>query len=431
MTLNTSEIESVLIDLGAAVARDHSRRHRRRTLVLVAALATAVTASVAVAGTIDDWWTGAQPAVHDAVVSEAMHENDGVIPIDLSKKATVATTSDAQLVAVATKSGGFCLTPFHDGKMAGSSCDSTPVKDDGTASVYNTRTSYYKDDPDKQWWIGYGRVTDAGAASVDLSSVGLPADVHLDRGGFFLFDIPRDQWSQLTEQHGPMLVRNASGAVIRKGCIYTGIAPGKWYSGSGAIGGGGDTCDLQSPAALIPHPDLSKAQKLVQLTFTHDQGTLHLDAGSTLAIWDAPEAGGKTCYFTALANEQPTPAYDANGNPISGANPIGVINCAVPGDWPSGTNPIDARCGATLVGGDHYAGYCAGLVKPDSGIATLQRVGKDASTPVAGGGNAFLVELPDRPRDGKGPGAIPGGPYSIVGYDAGGHEVASTPVASP
>ena len=147
------------------------------------------------------------------------------------------------------------------------------------------------------------------------------------------------------------------------------------------------------------------------------------------AIWEAPEAGGKTCYFAALAGQQPTPAYDVNDNPVNGANPIGVIDCGMTGDWPSDRTPIDTRCGASLVNGDHYAGYCAGLMKPKSGITSLQLVGEDASTPVALGGNAFLVELPDRPRDGKRPGAIPGGPYSIVGFDAGGREVASVPVA--
>ena len=106
MTLNALEIEDVLAEIGAAVMRDHSRRrHRRRISALAAALTTTVLASVAVAGTIDDWWTNAQPAVHDRAVREAAHENDGLIAIDLSKKATVATSSDAQLVAVATRSG--------------------------------------------------------------------------------------------------------------------------------------------------------------------------------------------------------------------------------------------------------------------------------------------------------------------------------------
>ena len=64
------------------------------------------------------------------------------------------------------------------------------MKDDGTGSVYMTRASDDRAAPNERWWIGYGRITDAGAASVDLSSVGLPADVHLEPRGFFLLDIP-------------------------------------------------------------------------------------------------------------------------------------------------------------------------------------------------------------------------------------------------
>jgi hypothetical protein len=432
MTIDAREIDSLLGELRVAIRGDHNRRQRHRR-VLITALATlsVAFASVAVAGSYEDWWTGAAPAVHAGAVDEAMHENDGLIATDLSKKATVATLSDSQLVAVATKSGGFCLTAFHDEKSVGSSCSDEPTKPDGTASVYESRTSYPLDSHGnllpsaEQFWLGYGRVTDANAASLDLSSVGLPATVHLTRGGFFLFDLPRDKWGSLDGAHGPIVIRDASGKTLRSGCINLGLAPGKAWSGGGSIGGAGDSCTELPPAP--PRPDLAKAQKIIEHTLEHDQGTYR--AGEAIALWQAPEADGSICSFWALAAPQPAFDSDANGLPlhVQPANPVHPTNCAKRGDETQPT-AIKVGTGASWVR-DHYAVTVDGSVRAGSGIAAVAVVGADGN-PIAAtyGAGEFFAELPDTPRVGKGVGPIPGGPYRVVGYDANGKQVASRPI---
>src|SRR5690349_7387434 len=96
-----------------------------RTSATPCAGATRITA---VAGTADDWWTDAQPPVNPSAVEASAVDNAGVIAIDLSKKALVASIRGSQLDAVATKSGGYCLIAIHNGETVDSACDDTPVE---------------------------------------------------------------------------------------------------------------------------------------------------------------------------------------------------------------------------------------------------------------------------------------------------------------
>ena len=182
----THDVESLLGHLATAVQRDHRRRRRQRLLGGLAAVAVVCTTGVALAGSYADWWTGAEPPVNPSQVDRVIEENTiGLLTPDGSRKATVARTPNAALVAIATKGGGYCLIPSLTGRPSiGNSCTSAPESELRTyASPPETRGT--------RVWILYGRVIDDGAASLDLRGVGLAEPVPLARGGFFLVELPQ------------------------------------------------------------------------------------------------------------------------------------------------------------------------------------------------------------------------------------------------
>jgi hypothetical protein len=387
--MNTAEL---LEQLSTAVRRDAARRRRRRRVTLATALlAFVVVGGVGVAGTYGNWWTDNAPAVQPAQLNEVAQENDSVgIHLDLSKKATVARTADAALDAVATNGGkGYCLSLFLNGtKGMGTSCSTD------SESEYRTRA-------DDAHWIAYGRILDDGAAALDLSGAGLPAHVPLERGGFFLFDIPRDAWHALDGHSGDIAILDAGGRTIRRACVFVGFAPGKPISGDGGLGDKPGTCASLKP--IVPDPELDRAKRLVSLTLTHDQGYYH--AGDTIALWTAPNRGGGTCFTLGSADTMP-----AHGSGSCGSAPVPSYS---PG------------LGSALVGGDHYANLVEGFVEPKLDAAKVELVGADETLPVAFANGAYLAELPDSPKVGNGPGPIPGGPWRVVYEDAAGKEVGS------
>jgi hypothetical protein len=388
MTIDTVEL---LDQLGVAVRRDAARNRRRRRLSVAAVLAAVVlVAGVAVAGTYDDWWTNSAPAVQPAQLGEVAAENKSAgIDLDLSEKATVARTDDAALDAVATNGDkGYCMSLFLDGtKGMGTSC--TTVAD----SEYMTRA-------DDSHWIGYGRILDAGAAALDMSGAGLPARVPLERGGFFLFDIPRDRWKSLDGRSGDIAVLDSSGKAIRTACVFVGIAPPSQFAGDGGLGDKPGTCAALKP--IIPAPELDHATRLVALTLTHDQG--YYTAGDTIALWTAPNRGGGDCWFISTA---------ATAQHVGGASCQG-----------SSAGSFSPTLGSTLVG-DHYANLVQGFVDPKLGAVRAALVGATETLPVSLANGAYLAELPDSPRAGKGPGVVPGGPWRLVLSDDAGREVKS------
>jgi len=187
-----------------------------------------------------------------------------------------------------------------------------------------------------------------------------------------------------------------------------GPAPGAYGSGNrwGVLGGRGDSCDQHVPPPIVV--EMAKARKLVELTLTDADGIYK--AGDTIAFWQAPSTDGQTCFILGLADERPAPN--------------GPADCRKGKRW-SASHPIDARSSAGLVNGDHYSNMATGFVDPQSGIVRISLESRSGVKDVAFGGGAYITELPNSPRDGKGPGPIPGGPYTIIGYDALGARVAA------
>ena len=315
----THDVESLLRDLATAVNRDHRRRRRQRLLGGLAAAAVVCTAGVALAGSYADWWTGAEPPVNPSQVDRVIEENTiGLLTPDGSRKATVARTANAALVAVATKGGGYCLIPSLTGRPSiGNSCTSAPESELRTyASPSEARGT--------RVWILYGRVMDDGAASLDLRGVGLAKPVPLERGGFFLLELPQTEWTALDNRHGPVSILDASGRVLRTGCAWLGPAPGRYGSGNrwGMLGDDPDSCDQSVPPPVVI--DTDHAAKLVEITLTHPQGVYQ--PGDRIAMWRAPTTRGDTCFFIGLADVRPTPRGGSNP---AGAGHVRIRHLAV------------------------------------------------------------------------------------------------------
>ena len=407
----THDLESLLHDLATAVNRDHRRRRRQRVLAGLVVAAAVCTAGVALAGSYSDWWTGAEPPVNPRQVDRVIEENTiGLLTPDGSRKATVARTPNAALVAVATKGGGYCLIPSLVGRPSiGNSCTSAPENELRTyASPPGTDGT--------RVWILYGRVMESGAASLDLRSLGLAEAVPLARGGFFLLELPPARWAALDDRHGPAKILDTGGRVLRTGCAWLGPAPGRYGSGNrwGMLGDDPDSCDQTVPPPVVIETD--HAVKLVETTLTHPLGIYR--PGDRIAMWRAPTSHGNTCFFIGLADVRPTPP--------GGANPAGAGTCGA-ATWPS-QSPIQVGASKSLAG-DRYTVLVTGRVEPGSGIVRVELEGTTGGqVDTAFGNGAFLAELPDAPRAGKRPGPVPGAPYTAVGYDTHGNEVASAPV---
>lgn len=364
--MNTTEL---LDELRVAVRRDAAHRARRRRAAAAVVVLTAILlGGVGVAGTYGDWWTGNAPAVQPGQLNEVAQENDSFgIHLDLSKKATVAQTDDAALDAVATNGGkGYCLSLFVGAKGMGTSC--TAVAD-----------SEYRTAADDTHWIAYGRVLDADAAALDLSGAGLPAHVPLERGGFFLLDIPRAQWPALNERHGDVAVLDGSGHTIRRACVWVGEAPGSPVSGGGVLGDPGQ-CDVPPP--VDPVPDRAKARRLV--------------ADGDIALWEAPSVDGRgTCWFTGTAE---SPAIHVG---------LGAGGCRSGAEPPNGGENL-----STMYGG----GVASGFLRPGSGIVRVTLRGDGWTADAAVANDAFITRMPGN------------APFDVVGYDKTGSELASSHV---
>jgi len=362
--MNAAEL---LDRLSTAVHRDAARRrHRRRVAFVVGLLAVFVLGGVGVAGTYDDWWTNNAPAVQPGQLDEVAGENDSFgIHLDLAEKATVARTGDVALDAVATNGGkGYCLALFVGTTGLGTSC--TSLAD----SEFRTRAG-------DGHWIALGRILDHDAAALDLSGAGLPAHVPLARGGFFLYDIPRDRWAALNERHGDVSIVDGAGRTIRRACVWVGEAPGSPVSGGGVLGEAGQ-CDVPPP--VDPVPDRAKARRLV--------------ADGDVALWDAPSVDGRgTCWFTGTSESPAGHVGLGAGGCRSNAEPA----------------PTDELL-STMTGG----GLVSGILRPGSRIVKVTIRGDGWSVDAAVANDAFLARIHHDP------------PFDVVGYDAQGTQLAST-----
>ena len=369
------------------------------------------TAGVALAGSYADWWTGAEPPANPRQVDRVIEENTiGLLTPDGSRKATVARTPNAALVAVATKGGGYCLIPSLAGRPSiGNSCTSAPESELRTyASPPETSGT--------RVWILYGRVDDDGAASLDLRGVGLAEPVPLERGGFFLLELPQTAWAALDNRHGPAAILDAGGRVLWTGCAWLGPAPGRYGSGNrwGMLGDTPDSCDQ-----TVPPPVVIDTGPRRQARRNHP----HAPAGDLSA-----RRPGRHVARADHARETPASSSDsptcARHRTAGRIQPVRARAAPQPGrrrarsrsrqGWVS---PATATPCSSPAASSRGAGSPASSSSPD---------GRVVQTAFAN--DAFLAELSDAPRAGKRPGPVPGGPYTAIGYDTHGNQVASTPV---
>ena len=213
---------------------------------------------------------GAEPQAKPGQVDRVIEENTiGLLTPDGSRKATVARTPNAALVAVATKGGGYCLIPSLAGRPS--------IGELGRRARRRASLRTYASPLETRGtrvWILYGRVTDDDAAYLDLRGVGLAEPVPLERGGFFLLELPETAWAALDNRQGPAAILDAGGRVLWTGCAWLGPAPGRYGSGNrwGMLGDTPDSCDQTVPPPVVI--DTHQAVKLVEITLTHPQGML-------------------------------------------------------------------------------------------------------------------------------------------------------------
>jgi hypothetical protein len=192
--------------------------------VAVAACALLLATGAAVAAVHGvPWWEDAAPPMNPKVVDWqlAPPADGGDFPptADRSRARTVAQADGAALVAAPVGKGGYCVIPSLPGSP-----------DLGFSCVYQLDDefrSYARPPSDgTPRWIVYGRITDPGAAALDLSeAAGVPFKVAVQRGGFFLGNVPRSRWNELSGQAGKGKIVDASGEILRTGCVNWGPSP--------------------------------------------------------------------------------------------------------------------------------------------------------------------------------------------------------------
>jgi hypothetical protein len=394
---------------GASFPRALVRRNR---LTLALAVAALVLAAAAVAAVTDiPWWQDGPPPVDPRAVASVAADN---LPADLdvANARTVATAGDAALVAVPLGASGYCLIPALGGRgNLGAQCEyqvRAPEHGDDDRAVSATRAAA---GGEPAHWIVYGRITDPRAEKIDLGRLSLD----LARGGFFLGNVPEDEWPALSGTANAGQIVGRSGTVLRHGCVDWGPAPGA----TGAAGGespvplwtdaeAGATCRAQLP----PTPatvDLARATKLFDVTLTAPYSIWK--AGEKISFEAAPASDGTTCMVAV-----------GPGLPGTGCGSVRVA--------PSGAQraAIDVGLGAQLAhehGRAFYAWAISGSVDPDRGIAKLEVRSGSTVTPVTFGGGFFFAQLHETtPGPVKGTVPLPPGPWEVVGYDAAGNEVA-------
>jgi hypothetical protein len=396
----------------AHVAGISPRPWRRPRVLLAAAVGALLLATGAAVAAIEGvpWWEDAAPPVNPTVLDWQLAPpadgSDFPPTADRSRARTVATADGAALVAAPVGKGGYCVIPSLPGSP-----------DLGFSCIYQPGDefrSYARPPSDgTPRWIVYGRITDPGAAALDLSeAAGVPFEVPLKRGGFFLGNVPSNRWSVLSGRAGEGKIVDASGATLRSGCVNWGPAPDQPGAGRSRypFWSEGDGPCTARPVPTLPRIDLDRAQKLVTLRLTSDFSIWK--KGSTVALWRAPTLEGGECVYTAAAS--PRPSGVSNRMPGGGG-------CRLSREGP----PSGSRFGLVQLSPDS-GGLVSGEVGPTSGIVRVELRSGSGSRKLPLNEGYFLGQLPE----GGGPGRLPpGGPFTIAGYDAAGREVASVDLA--
>lgn len=169
-----------------------------------------------------DWWTDAEPATNKEVVEVQLAPErcrTGWLQqiADPALARTVARAPGAALVAAPTKKGGYCLLPQLPRRPGESVVGAGLGFSCGGGRRVETVAA---DSEGVPHWYVYGRILDAGAASVDLSdAAGTPLRVGLGRDGFFMASLPESSWGRLDDRWDNVAIADSGGHVIRKKCV--------------------------------------------------------------------------------------------------------------------------------------------------------------------------------------------------------------------
>jgi len=389
-------------------ARRHVRLRRPRlTFALIGTAVLLATAAVA-AATEGPWWqSGAPPVDPQAVVSVA--RDNMPADVHVADARTVVTDDDAALVAVPLDASGYCLIPALDGRASfGSSCV-YQVRDPEQGDSDTARTAARPaagGAPAR--WLAYGRITDPRAASVDLGAL----EVRLATGGFFLTEIPDDQWQKLSGTANRGSILDSSGRVLRSGCVNWGDAPGASAGGTQPdttlwIDQPTGAC---KPQRLPPEPtlELDQAKPLFDVTLTQPYSIWQ--PGQQISFEQVPASDGTTC--VVVRGPGLPPGADHCGLRL-GASPDG--------------RPIDSSIGAQLVHEDGKALYVfdiSGTIDPSANIARVTLTAGSTAANVTEADGFFFAQLPaTTPGPLAGSIPLPAGPWILTGYDGTGRQV--------
>jgi hypothetical protein len=402
--MSDARYEKLLGNLSIAVNRDHARRHRR--LVWVAAVAAALLAAAAVAAATQQppWWESGTPPVNPKVVNEQLAPIKGESfppSADRSRARTVAELKGATLVAAPVAKDGYCMVPALPREPdIGSSCE---------YQLTDEVRSYSSPGKDPRWII-YGRLTDERAATLDMSdAVGASLQVKLQPGGFFIADLPAARWSALDDGTGAAKVLSGSGKTLATVCLAFGPSPSASGAGATRVPSPLNAPPCSVPEAIPGKPVLSDAQKLVATTLAHDFSVWK--AGTTVALWQAPDAGGKdSCEFLA-----PVPV------PLNDPLQIGLTGCgADPGTLPPG-KLLTVGFSSGLAHGS-YEHLVDGSTDASSGIVRVEVQMPGHTQPLDFVNDHFLGDFAPTA-------AIHVADAFVVGFDASGKEVARAPLS--
>jgi hypothetical protein len=411
----SAETAQMLDRLRIAVNADHHRRwHHRRVGAAVAASLLVVTGVAVAAVTQTPWWQSGSPPVDPQAVASVARDN---LPasVDTARARTVAQDGSAALVAVPLDKTGYCLIPTLGGHGdLGAQCEyqvrHPQAGDDDRLESYAEPAGR----PGGPAWIVYGRVTDPRAVTVDLGAF----TVSLKTGGFFVAEIAQDRWSALDGQANEGRILDASGTTLRSGCVNWGPSPANTDAGRT------DTSlwlDANSPCKpqivpVLATVDYSHARKIFEVTLTADHSIWK--AGTTIAFWQAPASNGTQCIFPGTTSQ-----------PDSGLafNPPGGADCRDPSaPWPNRQGPFWPGLGAGRIhvnGNPVYAHTTQGRIDPASGITRLALQSPSGTTPVGFADDYFFAQIPGTSASAD---TLPaGGPFTLIGYDSSGVEVAS------
>jgi hypothetical protein len=397
------------------VSRRRTAHPRRAVLAVAVAIALLLVGGVAVAAVTGiPWWEEGEPPANPEVVDRQLVPHEGGFPpaADRARARTVARANGAALVAAPVGNSGYCLIPSLPGTPdVGFSCI-YQVKNAASGASDDLRSFARPAADGEPRWIVYGRITDPRARFVDLSeAAGVPLKIPLETGGFFLADIPEERWSALANAAGRGRILDAAGETLRTGCVNWGPPP--------SSRGAGGACRAV-PAPERPTPLFGEAEKLVEMTLRGKWSVWQ--PGTKIALWRAPIREGGECIYVAAATPRGGRVVGRPGMPGGGQCRLGPASQAPPGQ--------SAAAGLSWErnGPGRYGVFLQGQFDAAERVSRVVLRTPAGEREIASGNGFYLAELPNAGATGELP---PGGPYTVVAYDAAGREVATYELKTP